>query len=482
MGIAVAALASGVFAGTRITSPEEAAARTAPPEASDVTVPVERRVLESAVIARGDASYTGAVDVELQFPGLETTPVVTGQVPKVGDKVGRGDVILEIIGRPVIALGGDIPMYRTLRPGMSGPDVKQLEKALDKLGLDPGTVDDVYTNTTGNAVASLFEDAGYEPPAPDPEIQAALDAADDAVRSAEDDVANAEAMLASASAGPGNAEKIAAQNDVDQAARALQQAKEDGDRPAVADAEAQLKLAKANQEDLLKGPDTSGERAALNAARKRLADAQSDRDAAAAEAGTPLPASEVVFVPSLPRRVDAVNVKRGQEADGAVMSISGADMVVTANVDAAARELLAEDMEAVLELPNGDEVTAPITEIREASDDESTYDVVLTPEDLSTEQVDALRSANIRLTIPVANTDGEVLAVPLAALTAGPSGEARVEVQRPAGDDGVATELVEVEVGLTANGYAEIEPVDGSVDEGDLVVVGREAPADDNDE
>jgi peptidoglycan hydrolase-like protein with peptidoglycan-binding domain len=483
VGIAAVALGSGVFAGTRITSPEEAAARAAPPDASDVTVPIERRELESTVVARGDASYTGAVDVDLQFPGLETTPVVTGKVPDVGDKVRRGDVLLEIIGRPVIALTGDIPMYRTLRPGMTGPDVKQLEKALDKLGLDPGTVDDTYTNSTGNAVAALFEKAGYDPPQPDPEVQADVDAANDAVQMAQDDVANAEAMLKAASAGPGNAEKIAAQNEVDRAERELRQARADGDKWAIADAEAQLKFAKASQADLLAGPDTSGERAALDAARKRLADAQTERDTAVSQAGTPLPASEVVFVPSLPRRVDEVNVKRGDEVDGTVMSISGADMVVTARVDATARELLAEEMETVIDLPTGEQVTAPITEIREASDDNSGYEVVVTPQDLTNEQVEALRSANVRLTIPVASTDGEVLAVPLAALTAGPGGEARVEVQLPGGGDGTAdTELVEVEVGLTAGGYAEIEPVEGSLDEGDLVVVGREAPTDDDNE
>jgi hypothetical protein len=37
--------------------------------------------------------------------------------------------------------------------------------------------------------------------------------------------------------------------------------------------------------------------------------------------------------------------------------------------------------------------------------------------------------------------------------------------------DGVA-ELVEVEVGLTAEGYAEVSAVDGTLAEGDQVVVG----------
>jgi hypothetical protein len=108
-----------------------------------------------------------------------------------------------------------------------------------------------------------------------------------------------------------------------------------------------------------------------------------------------------------------------------------------------------------------------------AEADESGYDLTLDPEDLTSEQVESLRSANVRVTIPVANTGGEVLSVPLAALTAGPSGEARVEVMRGDDDDGrPVTELVIVKVGLTADGYAEVTPVDGELAEGDLVVVG----------
>ena len=70
------------------------------------------------------------------------------------------------------------------------------------------------------------------------------------------------------------------------------------------------------------------------------------------------------------------------------------------------------------------------------------------------------------MTIPVGATNGEVLAVPLAALSAGPGGGSRVEVVRPGG----GRELVPVDVGLSAGGYAEIR---GAVSEGDLVVVGR---------
>ncbi|WP_116947590.1 efflux RND transporter periplasmic adaptor subunit [Jiangella endophytica] len=420
-GTAVIALGAGIFAGTRITSPADAIARTAAPEASEVTVPVEARTLNSEVVTRGDVTAAGAVDVTPETGGLETPPIVTGQVPEVGAEIAEGAALLEIVGRPLIALAGELPMYRSLRPGMSGPDVEQLEVTLDRLGLDPGKVDDEYTMSTGNAVAELFERIGYEPPAPDPQAQAELDAANDAVDQAEDVVEDAEDAVDDAGSAPPDAPV---------------------DEDALDDA--------------------------LDDAREQLAEARTARDEAAAAAGTPLPASEVVFVPSLPRRVDEVHVRRGGQVDGAVMSVSGASLVVTANVDEADHELLAVDQAVSIELPTGELVPGTITGIAEAEGDGATgWDVAVTPGELTPEQAEALRGQNVRLTVPIESTEGDVLAVPLAALTAGPGGETRVEVMR----DG-APELVEVEVGLTAEGYAEVTAVDDTLEAGDLVVVG----------
>ncbi|WP_092624132.1 hypothetical protein [Jiangella sp. DSM 45060] len=423
-GTAVIALGAGIFAGTRITSPADAIARTAAPEASEVTVPVETRTLNSEVVTRGDVSAAGAVDVKPETGGLETPPIVTGQVPEVGAEIAEGAALLEIVGRPLIALAGELPMYRSLRPGMSGPDVAQLEVTLDRLGLDPGEVDDEYTLSTGNAVAELFERIGYEAPAPDPGAEAELDAANDAVEAAEDAVEDAEDAVESA-------------------------------------------------DESAPGPDgapvdTDALEDALDDAREQLADARTARDEAAAAAGTPLPASEVVFVPSLPRRVDEVHVRRGGQIDGAAMSVSGASLVVTANVDKADFELLAVDQPVSIELPTGEQVPGTITAIAEAEGEgASGWNVTVTPGELTPEQAEALRGQNVRVTVPIESTEGDVLAVPLAALTAGPGGESRVEVMR----DGVA-ELVEVEVGLTAQGYAEVTAVDGTLAAGDLVVVG----------
>jgi multidrug efflux pump subunit AcrA (membrane-fusion protein) len=77
--------------------------------------------------------------------------------------------------------------------------------------------------------------------------------------------------------------------------------------------------------------------------------------------------------------------------------------------------------------------------------------------------------------IAVGATEGEVLSVPLAALTAGPGGESRIEVVESDPREGkdAETRLVVVETGLAAKGAVEVTPVEGELDEGDLVVVGK---------
>ncbi len=288
---------------------------------------------------------------------------------------------------------------------------------------------------------------------------------------------SAEASLAEAQAGPLLSDVLAAQAEVNAAARALTEAQAGADPGEIAAAQDQLAVAQALQQEALAPLDTPDMHAAVQTAR-------AERDAAAAElaelqaaAGTPLPVSEVVILPGLPRRVDQVDVSRGQLVDGPVLRVSGAQIVVDARVGGEDRQLLTEGMPAVIEhagLRLDGRITA-ITRDAAPSDGaagdegaEGGFTVVVTPEGATPEQVEALRETNAKVTIPVSATDGEVLAVPLAALTAGPGGQARVEVVR----DG-ARELVPVEVGLAAGGYAEIRPAPGTVEAGDAVVVGR---------
>lgn len=96
------------------------------------------------------------------------------------------------------------------------------------------------------------------------------------------------------------------------------------------------------------------------------------------------------------------------------------------------------------------------------------FKVVLVPQGLTEEQVTVLQGTNVRVSVPVSSTGGDVLSVPLAALTAGPGGESRVEVM---GEDGTS-ELVQVSTGLAAGGYVEITGSERALQAGDLVVIG----------
>ncbi|BAN03535.1 peptidoglycan-binding protein [Ilumatobacter coccineus] len=73
-----------------------------------------------------------------------------------GSKVEPGTVLAVVDDHPVTAIGGTIPMWRSLGVGDEGADVEQLEQALVGLGFDPDgevTVDEQYTSATAAMVA-----------------------------------------------------------------------------------------------------------------------------------------------------------------------------------------------------------------------------------------------------------------------------------------------------------------------------------------
>ncbi|WP_298459009.1 hypothetical protein [uncultured Cellulomonas sp.] len=494
--VAVVSLGAGLGLSRMIVSPAEAAAQAAPPVAGAITVPVERRVLATDVVMRGDVVYEDPVDVVLETGDLGGPAVVTGGVPEAGATVDAGAVVLEITGRPVIALPGALPVYRTLRPGVSGPDVVQLKEALVALGIDPGDpADPVYDAPTASAVEALYARSGYPAPTPGEEVEAGLRAATEALDAADDGVRLARADLATASRGEDtHARRVALQAAVNTAVAILDETRAACDAdPAVCRgsdltaAEGAVATAVAERDAGQQAPDTSMQRAAVTAAEKALERARADLADARADAVTPLPASEVVYLASMPRRVDSVAVTRGATVSGsAAMSVSGATLQVRGSISDTDAALLEVGAPATITLPDDSEIPGTVSSV--GGEDPAGQDtqaaagrtpVVITPGELTEEQRTVMQGSNVRVTIPVSSTGGEVLAVPLAALTAGPGGEARVEVL-----DGDVSSLVEVTTGLAADGFVEVEPVDGALSPDDRVVVGQagEVPAGDADD
>lgn len=494
--VAVVCLGAGFGLSQLIVSPGEAASRAAAPTAGPISVPVESRVIGNTVTLRGDIGYDDPSSVRVETGDIGGPAIVTGQVPEVGATLDAASVALELTGRPVIILPGDLPTYRTLRSGVSGPDVAQLKQALRTLGLDGGDpADDEYDAATAAGVRALYQRVGYDPPTVGEDLLAAVGVARDGVTAAQAALTSAQAALTQAQAGPWTqADKVAADGEVSVAQAQLTEAQACAADPVapcpqsqVVQTQAALDGAVARRAQMDSAPDTRAEREQVDAARTALSEAQQALAEAEAETITPLPASEVVFLSSLPRRVDQVAVQRGGTVSGDVMTVSGATIQVIASASQADADLLSVGTVGTIDADGEElevtvaEIVDPATAAAEAPPGaESTGDrwrVVFTLPELSVEQSWSLQGRNVRIRIPVSSTEGEVLAVPLAALTAGPGGESRVELL-----DGTTTRLVTVTTGLAADGFVEIVSSAEPLEVGDLVVVGVAATEEATDE
>jgi peptidoglycan hydrolase-like protein with peptidoglycan-binding domain len=185
--------------------------------------------------------------------------------------------------------------------------------------------------------------------------------------------------------------------------------------------------------------------------------------------GIQIPAGEILFFPVLPARVDDVKLKVGEEATGAVMTVTSSRLVVESALSAADAKLVREgDAVAIRATDSGVEATGTVTHIATSPGtngvDPQRYYLEVTPTGLDV----SLAGASVVQTISVRTTEGEVLAVPVAALSMASDGTTRVQVQETKGQPRYVT----VEPGLAAKGLVAVNPVGGELGPGDLVVVG----------
>ena len=161
---AVGLVGAGVLLGEYFETPQEASLRQRP-EVVPVTDPLRTEVLEHLVTLRGSLAPTERATV--RFADAIHGKVITAVGVEAGVELESGQVVLEVEGRPVIALTGEFPMWRDFTSSLQGPDVIQLQSALAGLGFYqeedevPGTVG----HRTLNAVFALYQSVGYEPPA-----------------------------------------------------------------------------------------------------------------------------------------------------------------------------------------------------------------------------------------------------------------------------------------------------------------------------
>jgi hypothetical protein len=153
----------GWIAAQQIRSPAQVAADTAAPQASPITVPVERRTLSTEVIVRGTVRYGAARPAVLATSKVKQGSDIVTRAPRRRAELGPGDPAMAVDGRPVFVMRGAIPMSRDLHLGLQGPDVLQLEQALAALGFSPGAADGRYDAGTEAAVTAFYLHHGYDP-------------------------------------------------------------------------------------------------------------------------------------------------------------------------------------------------------------------------------------------------------------------------------------------------------------------------------
>ena len=84
-----------------------------------------------------------------------------------------------------------------------------------------------------------------------------------------------------------------------------------------------------------------------------------------------------------------------------------------------------------------------------------------------------LEGVSLRLTIPIKSTKGLVKTVPVSAVSLSVDGTSKIQI-----DNDGNIESMPVKVGLSADGYVEVTPIEGNLTTGQLVVVGYHNPDD----
>ena len=356
----------------------------------------------------------------------------------VGTVLEEGDVIARIDDRPVIVLFGETPVYRTLydaRTNLEGPDVFQLETALERLGFatsDTLTIDSEFTSSTANRVEDWQEAVGAD-------TDGRID-------------------LGEVVFLPGPAQVTSELSEV-------------GSR--VADGAPLVNVATGDQ---LSGADVLQLEEAL--ANLGFMDAPNDQfDAATAAAitalqvsvgATPtgyLPAAAVLYS-DLAVRVDSAiaGVGSAVSVNAPVIEVSSTELIVRIALPASDQGLLRRGTPVTVELPNGTDIPATVISVASVATRlqgfEATFEVVIALSDSTAAQ--GFEDSPVDVEV-ITDSVTDVLNIPVTSLIALAEGGYAVEVV-----ENGTTRLVSVDPGFFARGMVEVS---GELAVGDLVVV-----------
>ncbi|MGI9008532.1 MAG: peptidoglycan-binding protein [Streptosporangiaceae bacterium] len=154
--------ATGLATAVFIESPQQLAARSAPPPSTPISATARWQVLRDPITVQGAVRSARTVEVTPAAPF--STMIVTKMPVRAGDVVRPGRAVAEVDGRPVLLLRGRLPPYRDLREGDQGPDVTQLQRALASLGYAIFDPRGYFGPSTSFAVLLFYQHLGYSAP------------------------------------------------------------------------------------------------------------------------------------------------------------------------------------------------------------------------------------------------------------------------------------------------------------------------------
>jgi multidrug efflux pump subunit AcrA (membrane-fusion protein) len=480
VAVAAALLSTGgLVASTLVKSPAEQAAEAAAPAPSVLTAPVENRVLANTVVTRGTVAASAQYQVT---PAGATqganTPVVTAVRTKVGARVEPGSVLLEVSGRPLIVLQGAVPAYRDLKPNDDGDDVAQLQNALKQLGhYQGGDPAGHFGQATKAAVIALYQSLGYDAPTTggpgDEGDRSALQSAQDAVDSAQRAVDDMKRQIAAGGAAGGGSQSSAKQTSPSGSGTPSATPGSGGSG----------------------GTGSEPLPVQLQYLEKALQQAQQAQSELIARTGPMLPAAEAAFLPGFPAQVVAFSARVGDQVKAPLITLASGQLAVTAQLTTDQGGLLKPGMRVQITAETlGLEATGVIGTVGQvttgsgggsgpsssgSSDGGGSgqtqsgapyIPVTVTPDSPLDSRWEG---QDVRLTVTSASTPGPVLVVPLSAVTSGADGKTTVSILQP---DGHSTTRVEVDAGISGDGFVAVAPtVAGSLRAGQRVVVGAQS-------
>lgn len=169
---AIVLCGAGFGARSLIDAPEDAVLPVPEPEA--VYVPVESRTVASTFTGSGAIEVGRTTEVTYSGQGGGVN-VVTSSPLAPGDELEFCEPLLEISGRPVIAMHGPVVAYRDIGEGDAGDDVLRLQEALAECGYAVAP-DGRFGAQTAAVVRALYEEIGYAIPTREGEVSASEEA------------------------------------------------------------------------------------------------------------------------------------------------------------------------------------------------------------------------------------------------------------------------------------------------------------------